>query len=70
MSCPGYQVGDLIGQGPGRGEAIVDGGMRGGGPHMLACAALLPDLLTAAASLASLAPLDAEGLDWFACLEG
>jgi hypothetical protein len=27
---------------------------------------LLPDLVTAAASLASLAPYDAEGLDWLA----
>jgi pimeloyl-ACP methyl ester carboxylesterase len=33
---------------------------------VLACAALLPDLVTAAASLASLAPYDAEGLDYFA----
>jgi pimeloyl-ACP methyl ester carboxylesterase len=41
-------------------------GISGGGPHVLACAALLPDLVIAAASLASLAPLDAEGLDWFA----
>jgi pimeloyl-ACP methyl ester carboxylesterase len=41
-------------------------GISGGGPRVLACAALLPDLVTAAASLASLAPLDAEGLDWFA----
>jgi pimeloyl-ACP methyl ester carboxylesterase len=40
-------------------------GISGGGPHLLACAALLPDLVTAAASLASLAPSDAEGLDWF-----
>ena len=40
-------------------------GISGGGPHLLACAALLPDLVTAAASLASLAPADAEGLDWF-----
>ena len=40
-------------------------GMSGGGPHVLACAALLPDLVTAAASLASLAPYGAEGLDWF-----
>ena len=40
-------------------------GISGGGPHVLACAALLPDLITAAASLASLAPADAEGLDWF-----
>jgi len=39
-------------------------GLSGGGPHVLACAALLPDLVPAAASLASLAPYDAEGLDW------
>ncbi len=41
-------------------------GISGGGPHVLACAALLPDLVTAVASLASLAPYGAEGLDWFA----
>jgi len=41
-------------------------GISGGGPHVLACAALLPDLVTAAASLASPAPMDAEGLDYFA----
>jgi pimeloyl-ACP methyl ester carboxylesterase len=41
-------------------------GISGGGPHLLACAALLPDLVTAAASLASLAPVDAAGLDYFA----
>jgi pimeloyl-ACP methyl ester carboxylesterase len=41
-------------------------GVSGGGPHVLACAALLPDLVTAAASLASLAPYDADGLDWLA----
>lgn len=41
-------------------------GISGGGPHVLACAALLPDLVAAAASLASLAPYDAEGLDWYA----
>ncbi len=40
-------------------------GISGGGPHVLACAALLPDLVAAAASLASLAPAGAEGLDWF-----
>jgi pimeloyl-ACP methyl ester carboxylesterase len=39
-------------------------GMSGGGPHALACAALLPDLVAAAASLASPAPYGAEGLDW------
>ena len=41
-------------------------GISGGGPHVLACAALLPDLVAAAASLASPAPFDAEGLDYFA----
>jgi pimeloyl-ACP methyl ester carboxylesterase len=41
-------------------------GISGGGPHVLACAALLPDLVTAAASLASLAPYPADGIDWFA----
>jgi pimeloyl-ACP methyl ester carboxylesterase len=41
-------------------------GISGGGPHVLACAALLSDLVTAAASLASLAPSGADGLDWFA----
>ena len=40
-------------------------GLSGGGPRVLACAALLPDLVTAIASLASFAPYDAEGLDWF-----
>jgi hypothetical protein len=33
---------------------------------VLACAALLPDLVTAAASLGSYAPYDADGLDSFA----
>jgi pimeloyl-ACP methyl ester carboxylesterase len=41
-------------------------GISGGGPHVLACAALLPDLVTAVASLASPAPYGAEGLDYFA----
>jgi pimeloyl-ACP methyl ester carboxylesterase len=41
-------------------------GISGGGPHALACAALLPDLVSAAATLACQAPPDAEGLDYFA----
>lgn len=41
-------------------------GISGGGPHALACAALLPGLVVAAAVLASLAPYPAEGLDYFA----
>src|SRR5260370_20586420 len=47
-------------------DRMATWGISGGGPHVLACAALLPDLATAAASLASLAPFDAEGLDYFA----
>jgi len=47
-------------------DRLATWGISGGGPHVLACAALLPDLVTAAASLASLAPLDADGLDYFA----
>jgi pimeloyl-ACP methyl ester carboxylesterase len=47
-------------------DRIATWGISGGGPHVLACAALLPDLVTAAASLASLAPFDAAGLDYFA----
>jgi pimeloyl-ACP methyl ester carboxylesterase len=41
-------------------------GHSGGGPHALACAALLPGRVLAAASLSAPAPLDADGLDWFA----
>ncbi|AEE45946.1 alpha/beta fold hydrolase [Cellulomonas fimi] len=41
-------------------------GHSGGGPHALACAALLPDRVTAAVSAAGLAPFDADGLEWFA----
>lgn len=41
-------------------------GISGGGPHALACAALLPDLVVAAAALASPAPYQAHGLDWLA----
>jgi pimeloyl-ACP methyl ester carboxylesterase len=41
-------------------------GVSGGGPHALACAALLPDLVAAAAVLGSPAPYHAEGLNWLA----
>ncbi len=41
-------------------------GISGGGPHALACAALGSDRVTAAASLAGVAPWDADGLDWLA----
>jgi pimeloyl-ACP methyl ester carboxylesterase len=39
-------------------------GASGGGPHVLACAALLSERVVAAASLASVGPWEAEGLDW------
>lgn len=41
-------------------------GISGGGPHALACAALLPELVPAVAALASIAPFGAQGLDYFA----
>jgi pimeloyl-ACP methyl ester carboxylesterase len=45
-------------------DRLVVWGISGGGPHALACAALLPDRVAAVASLASVAPIDADGLDW------
>jgi pimeloyl-ACP methyl ester carboxylesterase len=39
-------------------------GISGGGPHALACAALMPDLVCAAATLGSIAPSDALGDSW------
>ncbi len=47
-------------------ERLAVWGISGGGPHALACAALASDRVAAVASLASVAPIDAEGLDWFA----
>jgi pimeloyl-ACP methyl ester carboxylesterase len=41
-------------------------GWSGGGPHALACAALLPGRCLAAASVAGVAPHGAAGLDWAA----
>jgi pimeloyl-ACP methyl ester carboxylesterase len=41
-------------------------GWSGGGPHALACAALLPARLIGAATVGGLAPYNAEGLDWMA----
>jgi pimeloyl-ACP methyl ester carboxylesterase len=41
-------------------------GHSGGGPHALACAALMPDRVVGVVSGAALAPIDAEGLDWYA----
>jgi pimeloyl-ACP methyl ester carboxylesterase len=46
-------------------DRLATWGISGGGPHALACAALLPERVVAAASLASIAPYPAKGLDWF-----
>jgi pimeloyl-ACP methyl ester carboxylesterase len=40
-------------------------GHSGGGPHALACGALLPDRVLAVVSMSGLAPYDAEGLRYF-----
>lgn len=41
-------------------------GHSSGGPHALACGALLPDRTTGVVSVSGLAPFGAERLDWFA----
>jgi len=41
-------------------------GASGGGPHTLACAALLPTRVLGCAAIAAVAPYEAEGLDWMA----
>lgn len=41
-------------------------GRSGGGPHALACAALLPHLVSRTAVLVGIAPATAQDLDWFA----
>jgi pimeloyl-ACP methyl ester carboxylesterase len=47
-------------------DTFVTVGWSGGGPHALACAAALPGRCLAAASVAGVAPYQAEGLDWLA----
>jgi pimeloyl-ACP methyl ester carboxylesterase len=54
------QVADALGVGR---FAVV--GASGGGPHALACAALLPDRVTGAVTLAGIAPWTEE-FDWYA----
>jgi len=69
--APGRTVADAaadveaIADGLGLERILVDG-VSGGGPHALACAARLPDRVTAVALYASLAPADAAGLDFAA----
>jgi pimeloyl-ACP methyl ester carboxylesterase len=45
-------------------DRFASWGISGGGPHVLACAARCDERLVAAASLASVAPYEADGLDW------
>lgn len=52
---------DHLGVGP-----FLTWGTSGGGPHALACAALLPDRVRATALIAGVAPWEAEGLDFLA----
>jgi pimeloyl-ACP methyl ester carboxylesterase len=47
-------------------DRILTHGRSGGGPHALACAALLGDRVAAAATLASVGPYGADGLDFLA----
>jgi pimeloyl-ACP methyl ester carboxylesterase len=68
---PGRTVADCAADVRAIGEAVGVGrcavwGFSGGGPHALACAALLGDLVTAVATVGSPAPFDAPGLDYFA----
>lgn len=46
-------------------ERLAVWGISGGGPHALACAALLENLVPAVGVLGSVAPWDAPGLDYF-----
>ena len=80
-SRPGYanstaQHGRSVADAAEDSEAILDAlgadhfitvGWSGGGPHALACASLLPERCSAAATIAGLAPYGVGGLDW---LEG
>ena len=66
---PGRSVADVVSDTTVLLDAIeADGfltlGHSGGGPHALACAALLPDRCRAAVSLAGVVPYDAPGFDW------
>ena len=47
-------------------ERFYVAGISGGGPHTLACAALLADRVLAAATIGAIAPQDADGLYWTA----
>lgn len=66
---PGRSVADAAGDVTGILDALdADGfvalGWSGGGPHALACAAVLANRCAAAATIAGVAPYPADGLDW------
>lgn len=77
-SRPGYgestpHPGRSVADGAADSAAILDAlgvdrfltlGWSGGGPHAMACAAVLPDRCRAGAVLAGVAPYGVEGLDW------
>jgi len=68
---PGRQVADAAADveailGELRIDEFVTAGWSGGGPHALACAALLPVRCLAVATIAGVAPSDSPGLDWLA----
>jgi pimeloyl-ACP methyl ester carboxylesterase len=68
---PGRSVADVVEDSRtvlrhlGASRALVVG-WSGGGPHALACAALMADLVPAAATIAAVAPYPADGLDYLA----
>jgi pimeloyl-ACP methyl ester carboxylesterase len=47
-------------------DSCVVAGWSGGGPHALACGALLADRVRAVSTIAAVAPYDAEGVDFLA----
>ena len=70
-ALPGRSVGDVAADTAAVADAAgVDRfavwGHSGGGPHALACGALLGDRVTVTVSSAGVAPHDADGLDWTA----
>jgi pimeloyl-ACP methyl ester carboxylesterase len=69
--CPRRSVADCIADVVAVADALgydrfYSVGGSGGGPHSIACAALLAERVIAAASIASPAPVGAQGLDWTA----
>jgi len=68
--APGRSVGDCVADVHAIADALAldrfaTWGLSGGGPHALACAARCDERLAAVALLGSVAPYDADGLDWF-----